>query len=284
MDPALSGSTAATTDPPAPDPDPPFSVDERATYDVKFGFVHVGSGSMQVANVQTLRGHDAWHILFEIKGGTIFYHVNDTLESWFDVHTLSSLRFVQRLDEGGRIRNRNYEIFPDRQIYRLNQKPEQPSVPEPLDDGSFLFFVRTLPLTVGDTYTFNRYFNPKANPVTIRVLRKERIHVPAGTFNAIVVQPIIKTSGIFGDNGQAQVWFSDDSAHVVLQMKSKASIGSLDLYLKSFSAGKGPAASTPTGPAPDAPAPPVETRAPATDTGHGGATPGQAASPPPSRP
>jgi len=241
----------------------PFSVGERATYDVKFGIVHVGSGSMAIADVETLRGHDVWHIQFDIKGGTIFYHVNDTLESWFDVHTLFSLRFVQRLDEGGHVRNRTYEIFPDRQVFVLNHKPEEPSVPDPLDDGSFLYFVRTLPLTVGDTYTFNYYFNPKANPVTIRVLRKERIHVPAGTYDAIVVQPIIKTSGIFGEGGKAQVWFSDDSARIVLQMKSKLSFGSLDLYLKSYEAGRGAAASVPTRAAPD-PSPPGAAPTPGT--------------------
>jgi Protein of unknown function (DUF3108) len=240
------------------DSDVPFSVGEHATYDVKFGFLHVGTGSMSVANVQTLRGHDVWHTVFHIKGGTLFYHVNDTLESWFDVHTLASLRFLQRLDEGGKIRSRNYEIFPDSSIYILNNKPPQPSVPDPLDDGSFLYFVRTLPLNVGETYTFPRYFNPKANPVTIRVVRKERIQVPAGTFQAIVVEPTIKTSGIFSKDGRAQVWFSDDSAHVILQMKSKMSIGSLDLYLKSFQPGRGPAASTPTGPAPDSAATPAE--------------------------
>jgi hypothetical protein len=32
------------------------------------------------------------------------------------------------------------------------------------------------------------------------------------------------------------VWLSDDSARVVLQLKSKLSFGSLDLYLRSFRA------------------------------------------------
>jgi Protein of unknown function (DUF3108) len=245
----------------------PFSVGERATYDVKFGILHVGSGTMAVANVQTLRGHDVWHTVFDIKGGTLFYHVNDTLESWFDVHTLSSLRFWQRLDEGGHLRNRSYEIFPDSSMFILNHKPPEPSVAEPLDDGSFLYFVRTLPLDVGETYTFPRYFNPKANPVTIRVLRKERIQVPAGTFNAIVVQPIIKTAGIFSESGKAEVWFSDDSEHIVLQMKSKLSFGSLDLYLKSFSPGRGAAQSVPTSAAPDsAMSPSVAPPAPSGET------------------
>jgi hypothetical protein len=70
--------------------------------------------------------------------------------------------------------------------------------------------------------------------VTIRVLRKERIRVPAGTFDAIVVQPVIKTKGIFSENGHAEVWLADDPSHIMLQMKSGLSFGSINLYLKSY--------------------------------------------------
>jgi len=120
-----------------------------------------------------------------------------------------------------------------------------PPVAQPLDDGSFLYFVRTLPLVVGETYNFSRYFVPDRNPVTIRVLRKEQITVPAGTFNAIVVQPLIKTNGIFSENGRAEVWLSDDASRMVLQLKSKLPFGSLNLYLKSYALAAVPAKTTP---------------------------------------
>jgi hypothetical protein len=212
----------------------PFGVGEHAEYSVKFGIVHVGSGTMDVAELDSLRGHDVWHTVMHIQGGTLFYHVNDQLESWFDTRTLASLRFLQHLEEGGAHRSRDYLIYPERQTFIENQKPEQPSVAAPLDDASFLYFVRTIPLVVGETYTLNRYFNPRSNPVKLRVLRRESVSVPAGTFNAIVIQPIIKTSGIFSQHGEAQIWLSDDSARVVLQLKSKLSFGSLALYLRAF--------------------------------------------------
>ena len=105
---------------------------------------------------------------------------------------------------------------------------------DPLDDGTFLYFIRTLPLAVGQTYSFNRYFKPDRNPVTIKVLRKERISVPAGEFDAIVVQPVINAKGIFAENGRAEVWLSDDKNRIMLQMKSGLSFGSLNLYLTSY--------------------------------------------------
>ena len=108
------------------------------------------------------------------------------------------------------------------------------SVKDPLDDGTFLYFIRTLPLVLDQTYSFDRYFKPDRNPVTIKVVRKDTITVPAGRFAAIVVQPIIKTTGIFSENGHAEIWLSDDANHIMLQMKSGLPFGSINLYLTSY--------------------------------------------------
>ena len=215
----------------------PFGPGERLEYDVKFGAIRVGNAHMEVVGMDNLRGRPAWHTAFWVQGGNFLYRVNDVYESWIDAETLSSLRFVQELEEGGKKIERRYEIYPERAVFvQTSKKPlkEEKSVSQPLDDGSFLYFIRTIPLVVGQTYDFDRYFRPDRNPVRIRVLRKERIRVPAGTFDAIVVQPVIKTKGIFSENGHAEVWLSDDDRHIMLQLKSRLSFGSLNLYLKSY--------------------------------------------------
>jgi hypothetical protein len=215
----------------------PFGAGERMEYDVKFGAIRVGNAHMEVVGLDNLRGHPAWHTAFWVQGGNFLYRVNDVYESWMDAETLSSLRFVQQLEEGGKDTERRYEIYPERAVFiQTSKKPasEEASVKQPLDDGSFLYFIRTIPLVVGQTYDFDRYFRPDRNPVRIRVLRKERVQVPAGTFDAIVVQPVIKTKGIFSENGHAEIWLTDDDRHIMLQLKSKLSFGSLNLYLKSY--------------------------------------------------
>lgn len=221
----------------------PFKVGESLTYDVRFGAVKVGTGRMRVLGREDVRGRNAWHVRFSVSGGTFFYKVNDVYESWMDVVTLNSLRYHQDLNQGSRDRERQFEIYPDRAVYRETTRgtEDRPSVSDPLDDGSFLFFIRTVPLEVGRSYTFNRYFRPDRNPVVIRVLRKERIRVPAGTFDAIVVQPIIKTAGIFSEGGQAEIWLSDDDRRMMLQMRSRLSFGSLNLYLRNYREAEGAA-------------------------------------------
>jgi hypothetical protein len=212
----------------------PFGVGERLDYEVRVSGIRVGGGFMEVANMDSIRGREAWHTTFGVKGRLAFFGVNDRYESWFDTRSLASLRYHQDIDEGSYERQSQFEIYPERRVFIDAKGTEFPTVENPLDDGSFLYFLRTIPLEVGKEYTFERYFRVDRNPVRIRVLRRDRVTVPAGTFDAIVVQPIIKTKGIFSENGRAEVWLSDDQHRIVLQMKSRFSRFSLNLYLKSF--------------------------------------------------
>lgn len=211
----------------------PFGVGERLIYDVKFGALKVGRGSMEVLDTVTVRGRPAFHTRFRVRGGIPFYRVDDVLESWIDRVAITSLRFVQDFDEGGRTRERRYEIFPERSVFQESDREEEASVPNPLDDGSFLYFIRTIPLEVGQTYEFHRYFRPDRNPVVVRVLGRETVRVPAGTFSTLVLQPVIKSKGIFSESGQARIWLSDDAHRIMVQMKSRTRIGSLNIFLQS---------------------------------------------------
>ena len=217
----------------------PWETGESLEYTVKFAGLSSGTGIMQVVGIDTMRDRASWRLHFNIKGSTPFglYHVDDSYDSWMDVETLNSLRFEQNLYEGGKRRRRNYDIFPSRRMFHEEGKEERASSADPLDDASFFFFVRTLPLEVGDTYTFDKYFDPHANPVVIKVVRKDTIDVPAGRFPAIVLQPTIKTNGLFSKNGHAEIWLSDDEHRILLRMNTHFSIISLGLELRKVTYG-----------------------------------------------
>ena len=210
----------------------PFHVGERFEYQAKVNFINAGTASMSVEDVETVRGRPAYHTVFDVRGGLLFFHLNDHYESWFDTTSLVSLHHTQRVDQNGKRADRSYDFYPDRQVY-VRDGQEFPSVADPLDEGSFIYFMRSIPLEVGKTYEFNRYYHLDRNPVIIKVERREHITVPAGDFDAIVVQPIIKSRGLFSEGGQAEVWFADDSSRTVLRLRSKLTFGTLSLELKS---------------------------------------------------
>ena len=181
---------------------------------------------MEVTGLDTVRGRTAWRAVFRVKGGILGYKADNTMESWMDTATMASLRFTQDFEQTG---NGSQEALRDlsrsASVYQEPNKPEQPSVPDPLDDASFIYFIRTVPLEIGRTYSFDRYFRPDKNPVRIKVLRRETVKVPAGTYQTIVVQPIIKSKGIFSENSKAEIWFSEDANRIMVQLKADLPVG-----------------------------------------------------------
>jgi hypothetical protein len=165
----------------------------------------------------------------------------DKYDSWLDVRTLQSWRFIQDIHDPGYTSYRHYEFYPERQLWDREDNDESGPLASsiPLDDISFIYFVRTLPLEVGETYTFHRYFKAEGNPVTVKVLRRDRRKTDAGEFNTIVVQPIIRTKGLFAQGGKAELHFTDDERRILVYMKSDIPKfpGSLTLHLKEIHEG-----------------------------------------------
>ena len=231
--PSTESSVRATT----------LTVGERLEYDVRFGKLRVGRGSMEVRETTDVRGREAWHTVLAIRGGIPFFRVDDRLESWIDTRSFTSLRLSQHTNEGRYHRERHVEFFPERTTMLESGEgaQEEATVDEPLDEGALLYFLSTLTLNVGDRYSLDRYFRPDRNPVRLDVVRRERIEVPAGTFETIVIRPTIRSSGIFSENGQAEVWVTDDPRHLMVRMTAKLSFGTLSLSLREITNVAGPA-------------------------------------------
>jgi hypothetical protein len=108
-----------------------------------------------------------------------------------------------------------------------------------LDEISYLYLARLLPLEVGQRYEFERYFKEDGNPATVEVLRREEIRVPAGRFKTIVLRPEIATDGMFGEGGEAEVYVTDDERRIPVRLKTSLSVGSGNMYLTGYDPGEG---------------------------------------------
>jgi hypothetical protein len=214
---------------------------ERSLYELRLGGRAVGTGSLEVVGEEHVNGHATMHTTLKVSGGVLFAKVDDRFDSWIDPVDFFSRRFVQDQRELTSRRHRDYAMSPEERSFTQadNGQRSALSTDQPLDDISFLFYARTLPLAVGDVDTIPRYFKP-GHDVILRVLRKERVTVPAGTFETVVVQPTItNVGGLFGQGGQAEVYFTDDASRTIVQIRSKVPVvGSLSLHLTEHRAGK----------------------------------------------
>ena len=217
----------------------PYGVGEELTYKATFGGIPSGTARMRVDGIENVRGRQAYHVVFTIDGGVPFFRVHDRYDSWIDVQTLASLRHRQQVSEGRYKRTTTYEIFPERGTYQEGDSVYA-SVSHPLDDGSFIYAIRSAGVRVGETRRDDRYFRPDRNPVVLTGLRREVVRVGAGDFVATVVRPSIKANGIFSEHGEAQVWFSEDARRYPVLLKSRFARFSLTLSLQSLVPGEAP--------------------------------------------
>lgn len=212
-----------------------FGVGELLEYDIRYAIAR-GRARLEIVGLDTVRGRPAWHTVSTTRGGVLGFRVNDRFDSWIDVNTISTLRYREDVHSSTYERKRNYEFYPDQRRY-IEGLDTVTTVDRPVDQTSIFYLIRTLDLRVGLDTSFNNYFMVDRNPIRIIVLGRERISVPAGAFDAVIVRPIIKAKGMFGEGGDARVWISDDDRRIVLQVKAKVSglpLGSMNMYLTTY--------------------------------------------------
>ena len=215
-------------------PDYPFAVGETLTYSAKLGLLTLGQGTLQVAAIDSLRGRETFRFRFRLTGKTVFYSMDDVLESWVSTESFESHRFVQDFNENDKPKHRTYEIFPDSGFFREVGRDTTYATPDdPLDDAAFFYFVRITPLEVGKTYSFDRYFRKDKNPVTIQVVKREKMELPDGTeVPCLVLHPVIDTKGMFSKRSDTRLWLTDDARRLPVQIRSKFNFGTVTLRLK----------------------------------------------------
>lgn len=219
----------------------PFRPGESATYRASWG-IFGGAGSATITlSPDTLRDRRLLHAALAVRGGIPGARIDERLESWIDSATLASHRYAQRTryPRFSRDRVREFDPAGRRWTGHTNGRDESGELPtgRPLDEIAFLFVARTLDLTVGQAHTLSDYWRADGNPVVLEVVRREQVRVPAGTFNTVVVRPIIRTSSLFAEGAEAEVYISESPTREIVMLRAKLSIATLTLRLESYDAG-----------------------------------------------
>ncbi len=102
---------------------------------------------------------------------------------------------------------------------------------------SAFYFVRSQALVPGMMLIVPNHTDGKNYPLQVRVLRRETVTVPAGRFTCVVVEPLLKSAGLFKQEGNLTIWLTDDARRMPVLMKSKVAVGSIAAELESFTPG-----------------------------------------------
>ncbi len=221
-------------------PNRAFAAGEKLTFIIRWGPVHAGEAIMEIPKIQVYRGREVYLIRSTARTNrtfSTFFKVRDQVESLMDVGGLFSWHFEKHLREGKFMADIEEE-FNQRSHFVVSRGDTIRVPPYVQDVLSSLYFIRTRPLVVGDPIAVVNYADHKVYPLEVKILRKEDVKVRAGKFHCIVIEPILKSTGIFQQKGKLTVWLTDDQFHMPVLMKSKVVVGSFIAELKKFRLGK----------------------------------------------
>jgi hypothetical protein len=206
----------------------PFSVGETLRYEAKLGYFSVGTASVTVTRLVRERGSEAFEFALAGRGGPPGWRVSYDLTSRVGTARFHSLRFHRKLVQGGKVDEHAYVIVPDSARYREEGVPGDWVAPtDPLDELAFLYYLRSAPLEVGQSYSLHRYFKSGYNPVEVTVTGRESVLTPGGaTQSCLAVRVTSRGSSM-------QVWFSEDKRRLPVQLELPLPFGSVTLQLVS---------------------------------------------------
>ena len=211
-----------------------WRVGEYFQFSIDWSGFNGGGALMQVQNIQTVDGHRVYRIVTKAESNSFvskFYKVRDRAESFIDAESLCTRRFEKHRREWGYKKDLLVRFDPDnRRAYYDGGRTYD--VPAKVHDVlSAFYYVRTRPLPDGAVFSIPAHDNEKSYDLVVKVHKRERIEVPAGKFDCVMVEPILKSEGVFKSKGQILVWLSDDERRIPVMVKTKVPVGSISVSL-----------------------------------------------------
>lgn len=217
-----------------------FGEGEKLIFSVQYSLVKAGEATLEIRNIADIDGHSSYRIISDARTNgffSSFFKVRDRFESYMDTTELYSLRYEKHLREG-RFK-RDEEVSFDQNAHTATYKDKVVAIaPRTQDVLSALYYIRTLPLEVGQAVTLANHTDGKNYPLVVKVHRRETVTVDAGTFDCLVVEPILRGPAIFSQKGRLTVWITDDRYRMPVLMKSKVIIGHVSAVLKEYTLAK----------------------------------------------
>lgn len=218
----------------------PFGKGESLRFSVQYGIIKAGTAWLEVPEVGTFEGHTVYTLLARAESNGFFsnfYKVRNRIESYWDSTGHFSRRYTEKRREGKYKAESDIRFDYDRQEAVYKDGRTFPIPPGVQDGLSSFYYTRTQALPVGGSVLFDYHASRKSAPMEVRVIGREKIKTPAGEFNCVAIEPILKAGGIFKNKGRLVIWLTDDERRMPVLMKSKVMIGSISVVLNEVKTG-----------------------------------------------
>jgi hypothetical protein len=169
----------------------------------------------------------------------LLFAVHDQFRTTINPRSFCSVAISKHTQEGSRRRvtevrfdyPRGKSLLQETDLRTGALKHVEHPIPGCVTDAmSGLYYVASLPLSPGASYTFPLNDGGATGEITATVEGREQIKTPAGVFSTVRVRAIA-TGGPMRNKGRIWVWYTDNSQRTLVQLKAKVKWGTLNVRL-----------------------------------------------------
>jgi len=199
----------------------PFAVGERLEYVARAPHGLKGKATMWIEGTETVRGLATMVLRFDFSTRVGFVTIADHTTSWLDPARFASQRYDKREVRFMSRHSEHVELDPStRQWTAADGRTGVSPSAQPLDELSFIYWLRTLTLADDESLTLERHFDPARNPTVIRSLGRGHVETPLGTFVTRDVEMRVRDARNYQGEGVIRFSFSDDACRRPVRIES----------------------------------------------------------------
>jgi hypothetical protein len=214
-----------------------FPIGERFEYEARYSFLNLGTMILEIRDTITYEGTPCYlisSILNSTNSLRFLFSIDDTIDVYTSIDGLIPVLYQERINESGYRRSSDLHFdhaagtvsYDDTLIIRIDGDTR--------DVLSFWYYMRLLPLQVGDTLVVSVHSARENHDIMCVVEDSVRIKTKAGEFNTILVEPKTEGKGIFGSRGGMKIWYSEPE-RMPVQIQASMKFGSVTFKLQEVS-------------------------------------------------
>lgn len=231
--------------------DMPFNVGEKLILSASYGDIMAGVAVLEVEKWVRYQGRDVLKLTMKLDSSSAFsdfFYVQDRVETLFDPELRASLRYEKNLLEGDYVEKEILYFDHDARTITSAADVRTGIVHGGCDTLAVAYNIRFNDMSVGSSFTFPYADATRNETVTVDVVAKETVTVPAGTFECYKLVPDLRPeSEVLNDEGEEYklsrvhgkiyIWVTVDERHLPVKVVGQSWFGEVVAQLEAYDPG-----------------------------------------------
>ena len=225
---------------------PAFKPGEWLKFRIHYGILNASFATLHLTRDQ-LDSMPVYHVVGRGKTtgfASIFFKVDDTYESYFDIEDGKPYRFIRKIDEGGYTRDQeiNFNYSKDQAV--LNDKKKNKKFKFDLEDSiqdmiSAFYYLRNNfaaeDLVVNESIELKMLFDDDGVfGFKLKYLGKEVLKTKYGQVECLKFRPFVQSGRVFKEQASLTMWVSNDLNKIPIRIKADLAVGSIKADLDGY--------------------------------------------------